>query len=99
MLYVEAKVGLISPRPYQTTWGWYSRNMSKRSSIRLQKGCREGFGPPNFQLGIQPEMLSPAILKRSTPRIPFSDMASSLHPEFPSLQNSVLAPQAQQGDV
>src|SRR5713226_2282085 len=54
--------------------------MSKRSSIRLQNGCREGFGPPNFQLGIQPEMLSPAILKRSTPRIPFSDMGSSLHP-------------------
>src|SRR6266571_4694256 len=80
MWYVEAKVGLISPRPYQTTWGWYSRNRSKRSSIRLQNGCREGFGPPNFQLGIQPEMLSPAILKRSTPRIPFSDMGSSLHP-------------------
>src|SRR6266702_6567619 len=100
MLYVEAKVGLISPRPYQTTWGWYSRNMSKRSSIRLQNGCREGFGPPNFQLGSQPEMLSPAILKRSTPRIPFSDMGSSLFIHvFPSLQNSVLARQAQQGVV
>src|SRR5437588_6324127 len=39
-----------------------------------------GLWPPNFQLGIQPEILSPAILNRSTPRIPFSDMGSSLHP-------------------
>src|SRR5262249_12454880 len=50
------------------------------SSIRLQNGCRVGIFPPIFQLGIHPEMLSPAILNRSMPRIPVSDMRSSLHP-------------------
>src|SRR5262249_32186570 len=46
------------------------------------------------QLGIHPEMLSPAILNRSMPRIPVSDMRSSLPHEFPSLKHSVLVAQA-----
>src|SRR5262249_44370769 len=82
ILYVEAKVELISPRPYQATWGCYTRYCSNRSSISLQNGCRVGIFPPIFQLGIHPEMLSPAILNRSMPRIPVSDMSNSLHPRI-----------------
>ena len=94
-------MGLISPRPYQATWGCYSRYNSSRSSIRLQKGCRVGLWPPVFQLGIHPEMLSPAILNKSRPRTVVSGMPCPLSvslnaPEanFHLLKSSILRGQA-----
>src|SRR5258708_5496147 len=55
-------------------WGWYSRYNRICCSIWLQKGCLLGRVSPVLKLGTQPEMLSPAILNRSMPRTPPSDM-------------------------
>src|SRR5258708_16063261 len=55
-------------------WGWYSRYNRSCCCIWLQKGCVLGRVSPVLKLGTQPEMLSPAILNRSMPRTPPSDM-------------------------
>src|SRR5205085_12029052 len=61
---------LLTPPPPRSTLFPYTTLFRSCSSIWLQKGCRVGRVSPVFQLGIQPELLSPAILNRSMPRTP-----------------------------